>query len=56
MLALECRRGLEDVDFWAERADVLENLHFELRALFFRLLSRDAIEKLGPVYRQAPES
>lgn len=56
MLALECRRGLEDVDFWAERADVLENLHFELRALFFRLLSRDEIEKLGPVYRQAPES
>ena len=56
MLALECRRSLTDIDFWAERGDVLENLHFELRALFFRLLSREAVEKLGPVYRKAPEA
>lgn len=56
MLALECRRGLEGVDFWQERADVLENLHFEMRALFFRLLSRESIERLGPVYRKPPEA
>jgi uncharacterized protein (TIGR04255 family) len=56
LLALECRRSLAGEDFWSQRTDLLENLHFELRALFFRLLTRAAVEKLGPIYRAAPES
>ena len=55
MLALDCRRDVEGLDFWAQRDDMLESLHFELRALFFRLLTRESIERLGPIYRSPPE-
>jgi len=54
MLALECRRDLAGGAFWPERRELLENLHFELRALFFRLLQRAQIDKLGPIYRKPP--
>jgi uncharacterized protein (TIGR04255 family) len=55
-LSLECRRvlGIDD-DFWTDRADMIENLHFEQRALFFRLLRTASVEKLGPIYRAEPE-
>lgn len=56
MLALEVRRDLRDSDFWTEREGVLENLHFELRALFFRLLRSAEVDKLGPIYRDSPEA
>ncbi len=54
-LSIECRRqlGIDD-DFWRDRDDMIENLHFELRALFFRLLRTSAVEKLGPIYRSEP--
>jgi uncharacterized protein (TIGR04255 family) len=54
MLALECRRDILGEEFWPNRGDLLENLHFELRALFFRLLTHEATEKLGPIYRKPP--
>jgi uncharacterized protein (TIGR04255 family) len=56
MLALDVRRDLIGEEFWSQRADVLENLHFELRALFFRLLTGDSVTQLGPIYRAAPEA
>jgi hypothetical protein len=46
--------GIDD-DFWTDRADMIENLHFEQRALFFRLLRTASVEKLGPIYRAEPE-
>jgi uncharacterized protein (TIGR04255 family) len=56
VLALECRRDLVGEEFWKNRRDTLENLHFELRALFFQLLTREAMEKLGPIYRKPPSA
>jgi uncharacterized protein (TIGR04255 family) len=55
-LSLECRRqlGIDD-DFWTDRDAMIENLHFELRALFFRILRQASVEKLGPIYRAEPE-
>jgi len=56
LLSLECRRDIAGGDFWSQRADLLENLQFESRALFFRLVTRATIEKFGPIYRQPPQS
>ena len=55
MLELDCRRRFATDDFWPQRSTLIEDLHFEMRALFFRLLTPESIAQLGPIYRAEPE-
>lgn len=50
LLSLDCVRILEGEDFWSIHTKAIDEVHDQLKELFFGLITQASLESLGPSY------
>jgi uncharacterized protein (TIGR04255 family) len=51
LLSIDCIHELPDLDLWANKDQLIESLHADLRSLFFTLITKETVDRLGPLYQ-----